>query len=103
MKILVTWKLHPGKIHETYALFTQMSAEQDKALMGNKLKLIGRWHDLARGRGAAVFEAESAEAFSAYALNWNQNMDLDTAVVMADEEARALGKQMEANLKNENH
>ena len=74
-----------------------MTVEQDKALMGNKLKLICRWHDLPRGRGAAVFESESAEAFSAYALNWNKYMDLDTAVVMDDEETRALGEQMAIN------
>ena len=63
MKILVTWQMHEGKLHETLGLFSKMSPEQEQSLRGD-VKLIGRWHDLVRGTGAAVFEAESAEALS---------------------------------------
>jgi hypothetical protein len=96
MKFLVTWQFHQGKLHETLSLFSQMSAEQEKALMGNQLTLVGRWHDLVGGRGAAVFESESAEALSAYALNWNKFMDLHIAPVVDDEETKALGRQLNA-------
>ena len=99
MKFLITWKFHQGKLHDTMSLFSQMSDEQEKALMGHKLKLLGRWHDLVGGRGAAVFESESAEALSAYALNWNTYMDLDIAPVVDDREVKALGRQRYANSK----
>ncbi len=98
MKFLITWQMHEGKLHDTLALFSQMTAEQEQSLMGDQVKLIGRWHDLVRGTGAAVFESESAAALSAYAMNWNQFMELDIAVVTDDEESRAIGRsQLEAN------
>ena len=96
MKFLITWQFHQGKLHDTMSLFSQMSAEQEKSLMGKKLKLLGRWHDLVGGRGAAVFESESAEALSAYALNWNKYMDLIIAPVVEDDEVKLLGRELTA-------
>jgi hypothetical protein len=61
--------------------------------MGEGVRLIGRWHDLVRGSGAAIYECDNAEAISRYSLNWNKYMDLDIAVVVDDAEARALGRQ----------
>jgi len=69
MKFLVTWRLHEGKLHDTLAIFAKMTKKQKASLMGGNVSLIGRWHDLVRGKGAMVCEAESAEAISAYALN----------------------------------
>ncbi len=94
MKFLVTWQMHDEKLHETLALFAEMSPEQEAAMMGSGVNLIGRWHDVIRGAGAAVFEAESAEAISAYAINWNRFMDLDISVVLDDDEARTVGRGM---------
>jgi hypothetical protein len=92
MKLMVTWQMHPGKLQDTLAKFAKMTPEQDQALAGKKVKLIGRWHDLARGRGVAIFESDSAAAFSKYALAWNGFMDMDVSVVLDDEETRALGR-----------
>lgn len=94
MKIMITWKFHPGKLQETLARFAQMTPEQDQELMGKDIKLIGRWHDLVKGCGVCIFEANNAEMVSKYALNWNGVMNLDTSVVLDDAEARALGKSM---------
>ena len=94
MKFLITWQMHEGKLHDTLALFTEMPPEQEEALMGDNLKLITRWHDVVRGTGVAVYEADTAEAISAYALNWNRSMDLDISVVVDDEETRKIGKAM---------
>lgn len=95
MKFLITWQIHEGKLHDTLALFAQMSEEEEKALMTEDVQLLDRWHDLVRGSGAAIFEATSVEALSAYALNWNRFMDLDIAAVVDDAGARALGKQLQ--------
>lgn len=91
MKLMVTWQMHPGKLHDTLAKFAKMTLEQDQALAGEQLKLIGRWHDLPRGRGVAIFESDSAAALSKYSLAWNGFMDLDVAIVLDDAETRALG------------
>ena len=87
--------MHEGKLHETLALFSQMTQEEEESLMGGNMKLLGRWHDLVRGTGAAVFEVDSAEDLTSYTLNWNQFMDLDISVVVDDDTARAIGSQIE--------
>lgn len=92
MKFMITWRFQPGKLHEGLAHFAQMTPEQDKADQGSSIKLIGRWHDLTRGRGVIICESDSAEAVSNWALNWNSILDLDVAIVLDDNETRALGK-----------
>ena len=92
MKVLITWEIHEGKLADTLALFAKMTKKQEQALMGKKLKLIGRWHDLVRGTGVAVYETDSVEAISAYSLKWSEHMDLDISLVLDDEETKALGK-----------
>jgi hypothetical protein len=69
-----------------------MTPEQDQADQGSSIKLIGRWHDLARGRGVTICESDSAEAMANWALNWNSILDVDVAMVLDDNETRALGK-----------
>lgn len=91
MKFMITWKLHPQTRHATLAKFATMSPADEKALMGPNITLIGRWHDLQRGTGAAVYEAGDASAFAKYALAWNDVMDLDVSIVLDDEETRAVG------------
>src|SRR5258705_13641220 len=92
MKFMITWQFHPGKLADGLAHFSQMTKEQDEQDRGASIKLIGRWHDLARGRGVAICESDSAEAVSNWALNWNSILDVDVALVLDDEETRALGK-----------
>jgi hypothetical protein len=91
MKVMITWQLHEGQLHDVLAAFAEMSAEEESELMGN-MKLIGRWHDVVRGSGAAIYEADSEADVSAYALTWNGVMDLDISVVLDDDETKALGK-----------
>ncbi|TKS59399.1 MAG: hypothetical protein EWM72_02207 [Nitrospira sp.] len=92
MRFMITWQFHQGKLHDGLSLFLQMTPEQDRADRGSNIKLIGRWHDLVRGRGVAICESDSAEAISNWALKWNSLLDVDVAVVLDDNEARALGK-----------
>jgi len=92
MKFMITWRLHEGKIHEGYSRFFQMTPEEDAADRGSRIKLIGRWHDLARGRGVLICESDSADAVANWCLNWNSILDVDLAPVLDDNETRALGK-----------
>jgi hypothetical protein len=95
MKFMITWQFHPGKLADGLAHFSQMTPKEDEQDRGVSIKLIGRWHDLARGRGVAICESDSAEAISNWALNWNSILDVDVAVVLDDQETRALGKSRE--------
>ncbi|NOT60852.1 MAG: DUF3303 family protein [Acidobacteria bacterium] len=92
MKFMVTWQIHQGKIQEAYALFSAMTPEQDAADRGSQVKQIGRWHDVVRGRGVTICESDSASAVSNWCMNWSGLLDLDIAVILDDDETRALGK-----------
>ena len=92
MKFMFIWQLHPGKLADALAIFSQMTPEQDEQDRGASIKLIGRWHDLVRGRGVAIYETDSAEAISNWALNWNSILELEFSPVLDDEETRELGK-----------
>jgi hypothetical protein len=92
MKFMVTWRVHPDKRQAAFNAFSQMTVEDDKKDMGEKVKLIGRWHNLANFTGVAICECDDALAVASWALNWNNVLDLETAVVLDDEEARAVGR-----------
>jgi len=93
MKFMLTWEVHPEKRQEVFKVFSRMSAQDDQADMGDKIKLIGRWHDMARFAGYALFEADDPKAMANWALNWNSYMDIiDVVPVLDDEEAREVGR-----------
>lgn len=92
MKFMLSWQFHEGKLRDGLAHFSKMTPEQDAADHGSKIKLIGRWHDLARGSGVLICESDSAEAVSNWCLNWNSILDVEVAPVLDDNETRALGK-----------
>jgi hypothetical protein len=95
MKFMITWQFHQGKLREGLSQFSKMTPAQDAEDRGSRIKQIGRWHDLARGRGVVICESDSAEAVANWALNWNSILDVDVASVLDDDETRALGKSRE--------
>ena len=92
MKFMVTWQIHEDKRHELYKASSMMTAGDDQANMGSNIKMIGRWHDLATMSGVAIAESDDASALFNWALNWNENLDVEITPVLDDDEARALGK-----------
>lgn len=69
-----------------------MSAADDAADMGDKIKLIGRWHDVSAGTGVAIFESDDAAAIANWALNWIPFLDSVVSPVLDDEEVRTVGR-----------
>lgn len=100
MKFMVTWRCHTDKRQAALNAFAQMTPEDDKKDMGTKIKLIGRWHDLSQFTGVAICESDDAMAVASWALNWNNVLDVQTVVVLDDEEARAVGRNKMAELTN---
>ena len=92
MKFMLLYKLHPDKRHDALKGFSAMTVEDDTTDMGDQIKMIGRWHDIAHSKGVAIFESDNAEAISNWALNWNGVLDLEITPVLDDAETRALGK-----------
>ena len=69
-----------------------MTPEDDRADMGEKIRLIGRWHDVAHSKGVAIFESDDTDAIYNWALNWNSVLDLELTPVLDDAETSAFGK-----------
>lgn len=92
MKFMLLYKLHPDKRQDALNGFSKMTPEDDKTDMGEKIKLIGRWHDIANSKGVVIFESDDLETISNWALNWNSILDLELSPVLDDAETRALGK-----------
>jgi hypothetical protein len=92
MKFMATWQVQEDKRHETLKAFSQMTAADDEADTGDKVKLIGRWHDVAGFTGVAIFETDDPKAIPAWLLNWNHSIDIEVTPVLDDEETRAVGK-----------
>jgi len=94
MKFLVKWRVHPEKRHEVLKGFSMMSDNDLQNDLGADIKLIGRWHDVSKFEGVAICESDDANALAAWALHWNGAMDLETSVVLDDNEVRELGKNL---------
>jgi hypothetical protein len=92
MKFMATWRVHDAKRHDALKTFSQMTTDDDRTDMGSHIKLIGRWHDLQRFTGVAIFETDDPEALASWILNWNGIIDIDVTPVLDDAEVRALGK-----------
>ncbi len=92
MKFMLKWRVHPDKRHDVLKMFSQMDVAADNADMGDKIKLIGRWHDVAKFEGVAIYESDDAMAVSSWALNWNNVLDAEVSVVLDDDETREVGK-----------
>ena len=97
---MLTWRVHPDKRQAVFNAFSQMTAEDDKKDLGEKIKLIGRWHDLSQFTGVAICESDDAQAVASWALNWNNVLDLETVLVLDDEEARTVGRNKIAEATN---
>jgi len=93
MKFMVTYSIHPDKRHQALQAFSQMTTVDDQADLGEKITLIGRWHNLGGGTGIAIVESNDAQALASWAINWNHIMNLEVKPVIDDAEARAVGKQ----------
>lgn len=92
MKFMLTWRLHREKRQDALKGFSQMTTADDKADMGDKIRLIGRWHDIAGGTGVAIFESDDPIAMANWALNWTPVLDATVVPVLDDEETRNVGK-----------
>jgi hypothetical protein len=92
MKFMLTWRIHEEHRMDALKGFSEMTPEDDKADYGDKIKLIGRWHDLVGFNGVAIYETNDPAAIANWALNWNSVLDAVVTPVYDDEETRAIGK-----------
>jgi len=92
MKFMMTWRVHEHARNDALTVFSQMTAEDDLADLGEGVRLIGRWHNIAEFSGVAIYESDDGVAIANWALNWNSILDCEVSPVMDDDETRAVGQ-----------
>lgn len=90
MKILVQWEIHPDKRTDVFAAFAAMELSDYQAQGGPNITTLGRWHDVANGRGVGVIETTDPDAISEWLMKWNPAVDFELSIVHDDAEAHAL-------------
>jgi hypothetical protein len=68
-----------------------MTPEQ-RADVGDSVKMIGRWHETTSKTGVAIMETMDLAALNRYLGQWNAFMKIEVAPVLDDEEAATLLK-----------
>ncbi|MEJ6722761.1 DUF3303 domain-containing protein [uncultured Ilumatobacter sp.] len=92
MLFMIEFKINHEQKMETFGAFSGMTADDDAAVeQAHGFKQIGRWHDIANGRGVAIVEAESAEAVHGFLLMWAGGCNImNITPVLDDSGARAV-------------
>ena len=97
MKFMVTWDVHPDRRVEVMNTWAGLTADE-RANVGEGVRLIGRWHNMAEYTGVAIVEADDAAALALFTGQWNPVMDITIAPVLDDEESAAAGKALLSQL-----
>ena len=96
MKFMVNWSVSHEQWLDILNVFSSMTPEQ-RADVGDDVKMIGRWHDTNSRSGVAIMETTDLAALNRYLGKWNPFMDLDVSPVLDDEETAALAKDVLAD------
>ena len=92
MKFMVLWEVQEDKRLDTLKAFSEMTAADDAAELGENLKLVGRWHDLVGFTGVAICETDDPGAVHNWLLNWNGVINVEVRPVLDDAETREIGR-----------
>jgi hypothetical protein len=92
MLFMIEWQINHDQKMETFGAFGGMSADDDAAVeQAHGFKQIGRWSDLANGRGVAIVEADSADAVHGFGMMWTGALSsLNVTPVLDDAAARSV-------------
>ena len=96
MKFMVNWSVQHEQWLDILNVFSSMTPEQ-RADVGDDVKMIGRWHDTNSRTGVAIMETTDLAALNRYLGQWNAFIDLNVAPVLDDEETAALAKNVLAD------
>ena len=92
MLFMINWEINHDQKMETFGAFAGMSEADDGAVeQAHGFTQIGRWHDVANGRGVAIVEADSSEAVHGFLMMWTGGIStLEVTPVLGDAAARAV-------------
>ena len=80
MLYVMTWTLQPEQRDRVQSLFKETGGAPPEGV-----RLLGRWHSVAGGKGVLVAESDDAAAMAAWAQQWSGVLSLDAYPAMTDE------------------
>ena len=86
----ISWSIYPDKKVECNKLFGSMSPDDDVKDAGEKVKIVGRWHQLGGGKGVCICETDDDKALASWMQNWQGMCDISVVPVINDEDTRAI-------------
>ncbi len=84
MHFLTIWTFRPDQTNRTLARF-----DETGALPPDGVTMLSRWHDLAGGRGFAIFETDDPVAIASWCRQWNDLLSFEVIPVVDDEQRAA--------------
>jgi hypothetical protein len=97
MKFMMTWSYTADNFLPILKKANALSP-QEMADVGEGVKLLGRWHDVAARRTIGILESNDLAAVARFCGRWNSLGDCVLAPVLDDAEARAVGDQVLADI-----
>ena len=97
MKFMITYSYRETNFLPVLRAWGSMSP-QERADVGEGVKLIGRWHDVVGRSVINIVEANDSAAVAPFFGRWNSNGDCVITPVLDDEEAAAAARQIVADL-----
>ncbi|MDR6859818.1 DUF3303 family protein [Variovorax guangxiensis] len=79
------WRISPGNRNAAIERFVKTGGVPPQGV-----KMLGRWHDVAQGKGIMISEAEDASAMARWALDWSDLMEMEVHPVLNDEQLGAV-------------
>ena len=98
MKFMVNWSIGEENWLSVLEVFSSMTPEQ-RADVGEDVKMIGRWHEPTSKTGVAIMETTNLADLNRYLNMWNPFMEVEVVPVLDDEETAALSKEILADQK----
>jgi hypothetical protein len=96
MKFMMSWRIDEDKWLPVLKKWVSMSP-QERANMGDGVKMIGRWLDMAGRTGVLIVESDDIAAVHRYVGTWNPYMDINLTPVVDDEDSAAISRHIIAD------
>lgn len=81
MQFMTIWTIKPDHMGSARERFQQTGAPPPEGV-----KMVGRWHDVAGGRGFNIAETDDATAIAKWCQQWADLLDFEIVPVMTDKQ-----------------
>ena len=86
----ISWSMYPDRKMECNKIFAKMTPEDDAKDAGDKIQIIGRWHQLGGGKGVCICETDDDKALASWMQNWQAMCNITVFPVINDEDTREI-------------